>query len=1000
MAVGRVDVTVDADTRTFEAQLVAAGHRAGRLAGKRYGDTFCKEASKRVRRCLDKSIAGTDKQFGKAGDKSGKAFAGKFGSGLTKRMRLILGAIVALAEPLAAIIQGAAGAFTALAGSLYKAVSAGGALIPILAGMGASLGAVVIGSQGMGTAFKAISTEWKDAAASGRKFNMQSKEIQKALKTLTPSARKTAEAFGRMQKPLDDLRRSVQEALFKGMADVLDRISKKILPEVSAGFTKMATSANGFAKGFVTMLEGFDLSKLIGDLAPTMDRVYAALTNFSSGFLTFISAATPAAEALAGRFQKMSESFKQMVEDGKESGAINDFLMTAQTHMSAWWSLIRGTGGALNTLMKAGEQFGLEMVRSLDGVIREWNAWMQTTEGQTSLERFFTMARDSMLALKPILVGLRDAFTTLVTPEAIDRLASISESIGSVLPVIAQLLSIIAQTGVIDTFFAALAMVGEAIQPLMPLFTELAGIISGTLGSILPIIGQAFKDIVTAVQPLLAALMPLIATLLPALVEAFTPIIDVIVQVVSAIAKGLTPIIEALTPIIAELAPVIVAAFVAFNPFLRILTVLGPVVAAIAEPLGKLVAWFIRLIEPIVPLIAGIAKLIFEFIAFNKVFGLIGQVIGKVIGWFKGAGTAISGFGNTVKTVFQSIGQIIGGIVNVFKIVGQTIAKVFGQLIMGYIQSVIAVWKALWNAISTGASFISNAIKSIVGFFESLYLRVLSVFDGVKGIFTGFKDAIVGVFETIYLKALYVFDAIKTFIVNFVTSIIIRFNGIIDAVQGVWTSITNGVVTAFNFVKGFISGVIDFIKGLFGSLAGMMGNIWGNITSSISSAMNSAKTAVSSQITAIINIFKGIPGKVKNAIASIVGVFGDVMRDAYNKVKEWIGKITGAFSNMWSSVKSKIPFFAAGGITTGPSIVGEAGPEMVIPLTRPLSQVDPSVRAIAAMLRGQGGGDQVVAGGSTGPTKIVNNSIKVYAPSADPEAVAAQVVNRSVAMAM
>jgi hypothetical protein len=29
----------------------------------------------------------------------------------------------------------------------------------------------------------------------------------------------------------------------------------------------------------------------------------------------------------------------------------------------------------------------------------------------------------------------------------------------------------------------------------------------------------------------------------------------------------------------------------------------------------------------------------------------------------------------------------------------------------------------------------------------------------------------------------------------------------------------------------------------------------------------------------------------------------------------------------------------------------------------------------------------------------VNNEIKVYAPSADPEAVAAQVVNRSVAMA-
>jgi hypothetical protein len=268
--VGSITVTVNADTKTFEPQVVAAGKRAGNLAGKAYGREFCKEASQRIRRCLDKTMKGRDRDFGRAGEKSGGSFGGGFGKGLTKRMRLILGALVAFAEPLAAVLQGAAGAGTALAGSLVKAAGAAGALLPIAAGLAATLGAVVIGSQGMGTAFKSISSEWKKAAASGRKFNMQSKEIQKALKALSPEARKTAYAFGRMQKPLDDMRRSVQDALFKGMAKVLDDISTRILPQLSIGFTALATEANRFGKDFVGMLSGFDLGKMMGDLAPTM----------------------------------------------------------------------------------------------------------------------------------------------------------------------------------------------------------------------------------------------------------------------------------------------------------------------------------------------------------------------------------------------------------------------------------------------------------------------------------------------------------------------------------------------------------------------------------------------------------------------------------------------------------------------------------------------------------------------------------------------------------
>ena len=47
--------------------------------------------------------------------------------------------------------------------------------------------------------------------------------------------------------------------------------------------------------------------------------------------------------------------------------------------------------------------------------------------------------------------------------------------------------------------------------------------------------------------------------------------------------------------------------------------------------------------------------------------------------------------------------------------------------------------------------------------------------------------------------------------------------------------------------------------------------------------------------------------------------------------------------------------FATGGTVTGPTraLIGEAGPEAVVPLNRPLAQVDPSVRALSAIAQGK-----------------------------------------------
>jgi hypothetical protein len=97
----------------------------------------------------------------------------------------------------------------------------------------------------------------------------------------------------------------------------------------------------------------------------------------------------------------------------------------------------------------------------------------------------------------------------------------------------------------------------------------------------------------------------------------------------------------------------------------------------------------------------------------------------------------------------------------------------------------------------------------------------------------------------------------------------------------------------------------------------------------------------------------------------------------------------------------RAPVLATGGLINGATmaLVGEAGPEAVVPLNRPLGMVDPSVRWLSAIAQGKEI-PRMARGGVAGNGKTVNvGGITVLSPSSDPAAVAQQTINRLVASA-
>jgi hypothetical protein len=140
-----------------------------------------------------------------------------------------------------------------------------------------------------------------------------------------------------------------------------------------------------------------------------------------------------------------------------------------------------------------------------------------------------------------------------------------------------------------------------------------------------------------------------------------------------------------------------------------------------------------------------------------------------------------------------------------------------------------------------------------------------------------------------------------------------------------------------------------------------------------------------------------LPYKPFKALYDIIYWIIDLIPDVASDIKQAItenplfGRLFRSFTGGGGQAK--------GGIISEPRrvLVGEAGPEAIIPLTRPLALVDPSVRDMAALIRGK----RLPQGQTTAPgmSKVFNNEINVYTTGTDPRAVAEQVVNRAAAMA-
>lgn len=601
--------------------------------------------------------------------------------------------------------------------------------------------------------------------------------------------------------------------------------------------------------------------------------------------------------------------------------------------------------------------------------------------------------------------GLVSAFGTLVAPIALAAAALVGFSL--LLGPIASLVSLL--TGAIIALAASLAF-------------ALIGALGAVAGALVPVvagIGVMVAAIVAAPKKFKNAFKPLIDDIKELGKVASGPILAGLQDAV----KGLAPVIESLKPLVKGIADAI-----------------GEVIRGFGDAVKDknfqlfITAMTVHLPEQI--------KLLGDI--FTNTFGILGGLIralqpltDRFLTWLEDVTGTFSDWINSfkgqtaVKKFFNDAGDsaaIVGGfIVQIIGLVGdliQAAAPTGDSLFQSLADSTQTLRDNIAAAIEDGS--FQQWLADAAGFARDLGDSFDKIVDLINDLDTeesrkelkDLLDIINGIVDALAFAAA-LGDAMLKLLtgsdVQQATSNLQQMKDVLSKISGWFKDLKGDSKSLTGQINTDFSGLLSKIGGIGKSLANKVADSFNAMKESASLRIGQMKKG----ITDFVDDVKALPGKIKNqvdefanagaALANAIltgirtgmsgaaGVVGDIASAAWDAIR---GRINAAIDAMNAAIPNSIGsgplsidipdnpigHLARGGLIRSPmvALVGEAGREAVVPLDRPLSQVDPSVRELAAIARGMrpAGGRSVDASGWT-----------IVSPG-DPATVAREILDR------
>lgn len=742
-------------------------------------------------------------------------------------------------RPLYVAIAAAATASIPLVGAL---VQASGALIPLTvnaSSLALGFAAVKVGSLGVSDAIKAQSKAQQELAATGEVSAATQESLDAAMKSLAPAARALVKEVSAISPAWSSAAKATQQALFKGTAPLLARLSDTYLPTIRKSLVGVAGDFSKFAASAVDSVTKASTVAKVGDflesLRTQLSDLVPAFGNIGAAIATFFGASTGSAEGLAVKIREVSETFRAFATRVTSNGSFQSFLDGATTAAGAIISAFTSVGSVIGTILGSASDVGVQAFGAISETFDALNAQLSSPAGKAALEGFFQVVStvvgaisDTIGNLGPVFAGLGDIFAAIEKPVARLRAAlepiteAIGKSLGDALSGLAGPLATI-----VDGFAGFLEKIAPIADKIAPIVLAIAALFP--LASGITAISGAFAG-VSAALAALASPIGVIVLLGAALVVAYqksSTFRDTVQQAFAAIKVAVTDAIAVIRPALEDLIstiqtsvlPALQNLWMAFKPIVDfILTQVVPV-------LIKLYSEYLA--NGLIPVL----KFLAEALAFN-----------------------VQRFADFINKVVEGITQIV------------------------------------------------NFVQTVIAKFNEFKAKIVEVVEAVKAKFAEFRA---------------------------------KVGEIIAGVRAVLETLIGKMVD----VRTRIGAVITAIKGFFDSMREKISNVVGNVrdrVGDIADKMKDVRDKIKNFIDDIKGFFDGLVNKSKGLGAAIGGNIADGLRGAVNSIIGGINSVINAFNALPGPNIRTVGQLANGAIIKRSTIVevGEAGPEVVLPLVQ------------------------------------------------------------------
>jgi phage-related protein len=590
----------------------------------------------------------------------------------------------------------------------------------------------------------------------------------------------------------------------------------------------------------------------------------------------------------------------------------------------AWTEQVVASGEAM-----AAFDFAIQVFQQLAGVVASLAGIFQAMFSAAELAGV-----DALGAIGEALAVVRTTFESFEGQVALANVfGAIGDAVNALAPVFATLVS---QLGLV---FPIIAQIAEALGPSLSVVLEGLGQALLALG---PGVIEIFSGIAAAAEAIAPSLAPLgealgavlsaVAPLLPVIGQLIGIVVELGAQIIGVLASAIAPIVDALASSLGPILPQIA------ELFSQLVTAVAPLIEALGAGLASVIS---TLIPPILELVLALAG------ALMPIFEAILPVLTPILDIFF---QLVNVIGSLLVPVISILLPIIEALSPLFQLIGVVLAPLL-ELFAAILEPITTLITLLASFLTPIIEFLAEVIGAII---NVALVPLTAAFEFLADILA---DHVIPWFEasTLILQLFWqvAIQPLIEWIGRLTSAVSSKFGTVRDAVTTLWNTWRSN----FDKVMNIIGDLIDTVQDMYNDVRGWLENLGEVFT----------------------NIFEGdIVGAVQSA-ANLIG-------DAVDDILGWVSDAVNAVSNLGDLDLSP---FANGGIVTSPTaaLIGEAGKEVVIPLTRPGRAVELAQQSgLIDLLAAQGalGG----AATSSAPAGPVVGEMHVHSQTADAEQVA------------